>query len=106
MGGSDEMEARMTPQSSLKALFSSGHAVDLVLAVVALELLLGVCILGRPRAKLDLLFALAPGFLLLLALRAALTGAGALWVAAFLTTSFPIHLIDLARRRVWSRHAP
>jgi hypothetical protein len=43
---------------------------------------------------------------LLLALRAALTGAGAIWVAAFLTASFPIHLIDLARRRVWSRHAP
>jgi len=96
----------MTPQATLNALFASGHAIDIVLAVVALELLLGVCILGRHRAKLDLLFALAPGFLLLLALRAALTGAGALWVAAFLTASFPIHLIDLARRRVWSRHAP
>jgi len=96
----------MTPQAMLSALFASGHAVDIVLAVVALELLLGVCILGRYRAKLDLLFALAPGFLLLLALRAALTGASAVWVAAFLTASFPIHLIDLARRRVWSRHAP
>jgi hypothetical protein len=96
----------MTPQATLNALFASGHAVDIVLAVVALEFLLGVFVLGRHRAKLDLLFALAPGFLLLLALRAALTGAGAGWVAAFLAASFPIHLIDLARRRVWSRHAP
>jgi hypothetical protein len=96
----------MTPQATLNALFSSGHAIDIVLAVVALEMLFGVCVLGRYRAKLDLLFALAPGFLLLLALRAALTGAGAIWVAAFLIASFPIHLIDLARRRVWSRHAP
>jgi len=96
----------MTPQATLNVLFSSGHAVDVVLAVVALELLLGVVVIGRNRAKLDLLFALAPGFLLLLALRAALTGAGAVWVAAFLAASFPIHLIDLARRRVWSRHAP
>ncbi len=96
----------MTPQATLNALFASGHAIDIVLAVVALEMGLGVCVLGRHRAKLDLLFALAPGFLLLLALRAALTGAGALWVAAFLIASFPIHLIDLARRRVWSRHAP
>jgi hypothetical protein len=96
----------MTPQSALNALFASGHAVDIVLAVVALEMCLGVVVLARHRAKLDLLFALAPGFLLLLALRAALTGAGAVWVAVFLTASFPIHLIDLARRRVWSRHAP
>jgi hypothetical protein len=96
----------MTPQATLNALFSSGHAIDIVLTVVVLELLLGVCILVPHRAKIDLLFALAPGFLVLLALRAALTGAGAIWVAAFLTASFPIHLIDLARRRVWSRHAP
>jgi hypothetical protein len=96
----------MTLQATLNALFASGHAVDIVLAVVALEMIAGAVVLGRARAKLDLFFALAPGFLLLLALRAALTDAGAVWVAAFLTASFPIHLIDHVRRRVWSSHAP
>jgi hypothetical protein len=95
----------MTATAILNGLFAHGRAVDIVLAVVALEMAIGAIVLGRRTAKLDLLFALAPGFLLLLALRAALTGAGAVWVATFLTASFPIHLIDLARRRIWSRHA-
>jgi hypothetical protein len=96
----------MTAQTLLNALFAHGRAVDGVLAVICLEMVLGLCILDRRSAKLDLLFALAPGFLLLLALQTALTGGGYLWVAVFLTASFPIHLIDLVRRRVWSRHAP
>lgn len=42
---------------------------------------------------------LLPGALMLLALRAALTGAGWPWIAAALAASFPVHLADIARRR-------
>jgi hypothetical protein len=96
----------MTIQTLLNTLFAHGRAIDGVLAVVCLEMVFGLCVLDRQSAKLDLLFALAPGFLLLLALRTALEGGGYLWVAVFLAASFPIHLIDLVRRRIWSRHAP
>jgi hypothetical protein len=53
----------------------------------------------RAGAALDAFCTLAPGACLLLALRAALTGSGWVWVAAFLTLSLPIHIADLARRR-------
>ena len=42
--------------------------------------------------------AFLPGALILLAVRAALTGAGWPWVAAALAASFPAHLLDLRRR--------
>ncbi|MBV8971892.1 MAG: hypothetical protein JO290_06325 [Sphingomonadaceae bacterium] len=42
--------------------------------------------------------AFLPGVLILLALRAALTGAGWSVVAAWLAASFPAHLADLRRR--------
>jgi hypothetical protein len=42
---------------------------------------------------------LLPGALLLLALRAALTGQAWPWIALALAASFPAHLADLARRR-------
>ena len=41
---------------------------------------------------------LLPGALMLLALRAALTGAGWPWIALALAASFPAHLADIARR--------
>lgn len=47
----------------------------------------------------DAALLLLPGALMLLALRAALTGSGWPWVAAALTLSFPAHLADLVRRR-------
>ncbi|MBA3811885.1 MAG: hypothetical protein H0X27_09670 [Caulobacteraceae bacterium] len=50
-------------------------------------------------AMIDLALALAPGVCLLLALRATLTGAGWPWIAAFLAASFPVHILDLRRRR-------
>jgi hypothetical protein len=86
----------------LRDFVSSGHAVDLVLAVVAGEFAL-LCWRGRSQGRassmIDVFFTLAPGACLLLALRAALTGAGWVWIATFLALSFPIHIIDLARRR-------
>ena len=49
---------------------------------------------------IDLVLAFAPGACLLLALRAALTGAGWPWIAAALAASFPFHIADLIRRRL------
>ncbi len=76
--------------------FTSGRAVDLVLVVLALEALLIAAFAGARRGAL--LGALVPGLFLLLALRAALTGAPWPAVALFLALSLPAHLVDLRRR--------
>ncbi|MBC7770014.1 MAG: hypothetical protein H7124_14625 [Phycisphaerales bacterium] len=55
---------------------------------------------SRVRRAVDLMFAFAPGVFLLLALRAALTGADLIWVVALIAASFPFHLADLVRRRM------
>lgn len=82
----------------MSRLFASGHAADLVLAVMLAE---SVWLLSRRRRPaLDVALALAPGALLLLALRAALTQMGWEWVALFVALSFPAHLADLRRRGV------
>jgi hypothetical protein len=72
-------------------LFSSGRIVDAILALVALEAVL----LLRRRA---LLLGLLPGVLLLLALRAALRGAGWPVIALCLAGAFAAHLADLGLR--------
>jgi hypothetical protein len=77
-------------------LFASGHAVDIVLAVIALELVWLITSGGwRP---IDAGLRLAPGALMLLALRAALTGHPWYGIALPLMLSFPVHLADLANR--------
>ncbi len=81
--------------STIAALVASGHAVDMVLVFMLVEGLW----LGRRRAPADVLFMLLPGALMMLALRAALTGAGCLWVASWLLLSLPAHLEDVRRRR-------
>lgn len=81
--------------------FAHGHAVDLVLAVIAAEFA-WLC-LRRIRVHGEMLsrvLAFGPGVCLLLALRAAMTGLDWPWVAVFLAASFPIHLGDLIRRRL------
>jgi hypothetical protein len=83
---------------SLSHLFSSGRAIDLVLAFMVMELV--VLLWRRRRARIDVFLALAPGACLLIALRAALTGAGWMSIAAFVALSLPVHLADLARRRL------
>lgn len=79
----------------------SGQAVDLVLIVVVIEFVVLVTLRKgrRAAAAKDLFFALMPGALLLLALKAALAGAEWPWIAAFISASFPFHLADLARRQ-------
>lgn len=80
--------------SLLDWLFTQGHAADLVLAVMAAELT-ALVVLGGWRLR-DALLRLLPGALMMVALRAALTGAGWQWVALALALSFPAHLADLA----------
>jgi len=80
--------------------FARGHVVDLILIIMALEAawLLARRHKGSPGRIADIVLAFAPGVCLLLALRAALTGADWPWVALALTASFPLHLLDLRRR--------
>jgi hypothetical protein len=81
---------------TVSGLFSSGHIVDLILVFMVCEF---VVLRLRRHASARLVVALLPGVCLLLALRAALTGAGWLWVAIFLAASLPAHLFDLLQRR-------
>ena len=79
----------------MSSFFASGHAVDLVLGFLVLEVL----VLAGRNGVVSALLAVLPGAFLLLALRAALTGAPWPWVALWVSLSLPAHLADLARRR-------
>ena len=74
-----------------------GHAADIVIAVMLAEALWLVMRRGWP--IVDTLTLLLPGALILIALRAALTGQNWRWIALPLMLSFPVHLADAARRR-------
>ena len=77
-------------------LFVSGHAADLILAVLLAEAVwLRVGRRGDRRAVLGLL---GPAALIVLGLRAALTGADWWWIALPLGLSLPLHLMDLRFR--------
>lgn len=80
-------------------LFASGTAVDIALGVLAIEALILGYLKGRG-AFGGIAVALLPGMCLLLALRAALTGADWLWIALWLGAALPAHVADLLRRRV------
>lgn len=84
----------------MDAFFESGRAADLILLIMVGELLwLSV---SRRLPVADALGLVLPGLLIVLGLRAALTGAEWPWVAAPLALALPIHLADL-RRRLASR---
>lgn len=88
----------------LGQLVASGRIVDLIGGVMVLEALaLGAyhAATGRGIAPLDLVVNLLAGVALLLALRAALTGAGWQVVAGVLAVAGLLHVADLARR--WRR---
>lgn len=85
----------------MQGFFSSGHAVDLVLLVIAAEY--AFLSLRRPRDSgkgVDRVLTLAPGVCILLALRVALTGGAWPLVAAALALSFPFHIADVMRRKL------
>jgi len=88
----------------MAAWFANGHAVDLILLVVAVEAACAVAWHWRTRRGLSpaaVLSLLLPGVFLLIALRGALVGAGWGWIAVWLLAAFAAHLQDLARR--WRR---
>ena len=88
----------------MSGLFSSGHAVDLVLALMAVEAALLAWHRrrsGRGVPVAELLAFLLAGACLLLALRTALVGASWEWIAAALAGAGAAHLADLRLR--WRR---
>lgn len=85
-------------------LLNDGRLVDLALLLTVVEGLLLVAYhrrTGRGVAPADLAANLAAGACLMLALRAALVGAGPTWIVACLVGSLLAHLLDLSRR--WRR---
>ena len=82
---------------SVEPFFTSGRAVDLVLVVMAVEALV---LVSTKRRALTVVLTILPGAAMMLALRAAMTGAGWQWVAIWLTVSLPLHLADLRHRRL------
>jgi hypothetical protein len=82
---------------TLESLFTSGHAVDLVLAFMAVE---AVVLILMKRRAVTVALTILPGAVMMLALRAAITGGGWQWVAIWLTVSLPLHLADLRHRRL------
>jgi hypothetical protein len=91
----------------MNEFFSSGHSIDLVLLLIGLEAI-GLMVLWRmgrcPVPPLATLLILAPGSCLLLAARAALSGASWGWVSSLLLVALAIHLVDLRQRwQHWRR---
>lgn len=80
----------------MSALFASGHIADLLLLVMAVEAM--ALTWWRGRQARPLLVAILPGIPLMLALRAALVGAGWWWVAAALAAAGMLHVLDLRQR--------
>jgi hypothetical protein len=84
----------------MSELFGSGHVIDLVIAVLAIEALLLRGLMRRPH--LLPLPTLLAGLGLLLAWRLAHAGAGWIWVALPLSAAGLVHGWDLWRR--WALH--
>ncbi|WP_295524974.1 hypothetical protein [Novosphingobium sp. Chol11] len=82
---------------AMAGFFASGRAADVVLAVIVFEF--GWLVTAGRWRMADAALRLAPGALMLVALRAALSGWGWVWIAAPLLMSFPVHLADLARHK-------
>lgn len=80
----------------IAAFFASGHAADLILAVLLVEAVWLRA--GRGWSWSRVLGLIGPAALIVLGLRAALTGAQWWWIALPLAASLPLHLIDLRSR--------
>jgi hypothetical protein len=86
----------------MEEFFASGRAVDLVLLVLAAEAL---WLKYRGWLWLDIIAALLPAVLMMIALRAALTGMEWRFISLPLALAFPAHLYDLKRRRLRANSA-
>ena len=88
----------------MEQLIASGRVVDLILGLMLLEAIaIGAYHAGTGRGigPVDLAINLLAGVALLLALRAALTGAGWQAIAGILGVAGLLHVADLTRR--WKR---
>ena len=81
----------------MEAFFSSGRAIDVVLGVLLIE---AIWLTWRGNVLADVLPALLPAVLMMIALRAALTGLPWPYISLPLVAAFPIHLYDLHRRKM------
>lgn len=85
----------------MSALFASGTAIDLILALTLVEAI-GLTLYhrrtGRGVAPRDFLANLLSGMALLAAVRSALTGADWTAIAACLAAALAAHITDLGRR--------
>ena len=79
----------------MNGFISGGHVADVVLMVLLLE---AIVLRTRRWRMADIATMLLPAAFMLVALRAALTGANWPWIALPLAASFPVHLADLRRR--------
>ena len=79
----------------METLFASGHAADIVLAVLALE---AVWLATRGWRIGAIAGLLGPAALMMLGLRAALVGAEWYWVSLPVALAFPLHVMDLRTR--------
>lgn len=80
--------------------FASGRAVDVVLAVLVVEAL---WLRLRGQNWADIVPALLPAILMMLGLRAALTGMAWPFISLPLALAFPVHLYDMHRRSMLRR---
>lgn len=88
----------------MDALFEGGRVIDLILMLMGLEAMVLAALYymrGKGIAPLRLLPNLLAGACLMLALRAALTGAGTTVIGAWLALGLVGHLVDLGQR--WPR---
>jgi hypothetical protein len=94
----DDRAAERTVRLSdwLAWAFSSGHAADIVLLVIAAEFVW--LVRARRWTVADAALRLLPGVLMMVAVRLALVDAPWPLIALTLAASFPIHLADLRRR--------
>lgn len=85
----------------MQSLVESGTIADIILALIAAEIV-GLVLLSRllglgPRFR-SIAATLASGAFLVLALRSALTSANWEWTAAWLAAALLSHIVDLAGR--------
>ncbi len=81
----------------MQDFFDSGHAVDVVLLVLLVE---AIWLRVKGSVWADIWPALMPAVLMMIGLRAALTGLAWPFISLPLAAAFPIHLYDLYRRRM------
>jgi hypothetical protein len=86
----------------MEEFFTSGRAVDVVLLVLLVE---AIWLKVRGNVWADIVPALLPAVLMMIALRAALTGLAWPFVSIPLALAFPVHLYDLHRRGMFKSTA-